>query len=54
MRLGRAAWSEARKTLQTILSVDNPTVRDDQTLRSQAIVPMADVTMHLPATIGTI
>ena len=52
MSLGRAAWSEARQTLRALLSADNPTLRDDQSLRSEAIISMADVTMHLPASIG--
>ena len=52
MSLGRAAWSEARQTLRALLSADNPTLRDDQSLRSEAIISMADVTMHLPAAIG--
>lgn len=52
MALGKAAWTEARQTLQSLLSIDNQTLRDDQALRAEAIIPQTDVVMHLPATIG--
>ncbi|KAF6022229.1 FAH [Bugula neritina] len=52
MALSRGAWKEARETIITLLNVDNPTLRDDQNLRSSALVPLEDVTMHLPASIG--
>ncbi|XP_067941722.1 fumarylacetoacetase-like [Watersipora subatra] len=45
MALGKAAWSEARQAVQTILSVTN---RSNEV----ALVPMETVTMHLPAAIG--
>jgi fumarylacetoacetase len=52
MALGRLAWSEARTTIQELLLADNPRLRDDFELRRQALVPMKDVAMHLPAEIG--
>jgi len=54
MALSRGAWKEARETIITLLNVDNPTLRDDQNLRSSALVPLEDVTMHLPASIGVL
>jgi len=52
MALGRPAWKEARATLTQLLSKDTPTLRDDKQLREKALIPMSNVKMHLPATIG--
>nr|XP_045613587.1 fumarylacetoacetase-like [Procambarus clarkii] len=52
MSLGIPAWREARSTLQTILSDDDPTLRDDPSLRARAFVPQSAAKMHLPAEIG--
>nr|KAI8732824.1 fumarylacetoacetase [Biomphalaria glabrata] len=52
MGLGRAAWSEARATLQKILSASEPVLRDDSDLRSRAFTAQEQVKMHLPAAIG--
>jgi fumarylacetoacetase len=52
MGLGRPAWSEARSTLQRILSKDEAVLRDNAELRGRALIPMKEVTMHLPANIG--
>ncbi|KAK0045630.1 fumarylacetoacetase [Biomphalaria pfeifferi] len=52
MGLGRAAWSEARATLQKILSASEPVLRDDSDLRSRAFTAQEQVKMHLPADIG--
>ncbi|MDX1530396.1 MAG: fumarylacetoacetase, partial [Rhodothermales bacterium] len=52
MGLGRPAWREARRTIQDLLRHDNETLRDDEALREQALVPMADVEMLLPAHVG--
>lgn len=52
MGLGRPAWREARRSIQGLLRHDNPTLRDDEALRDQALVPMGDVEMLLPAQIG--
>ena len=35
MGLGRAAWQEARATLQKVLSADNPVLRDNADLRAR-------------------
>lgn len=52
MGLGRPAWREARRSIQDLLRHDNPTLRDDEALRDQALVPMDTVEMLLPAQIG--
>ncbi len=52
MGLGRPAWREARRTVQDLLRHDTATLRDDEVLREQALVPMDDVEMLLPAQIG--
>ncbi|XP_024372480.1 fumarylacetoacetase [Physcomitrium patens] len=52
MALGRPAWKEARVTLQKLLSADEPTLRDNDELRSKAIIPMSKVKMEMPAVIG--
>ncbi|RUS80544.1 hypothetical protein EGW08_011684 [Elysia chlorotica] len=52
MGLGRAAWSEARQTLQKILSKSESMLRDNAELRARALVPQSLATMHLPANIG--
>ncbi|KAH9508265.1 hypothetical protein Btru_050668 [Bulinus truncatus] len=52
MSLGRAAWSEARQTLQKILSESEPVLRDNAELRSRALLPQQLAKMHLPASIG--
>src|SRR5438128_1904518 len=52
LALGRAAWSEARATVSRLLRHDEPALRDNATLREQALVPMRDVEMRLPADIG--
>lgn len=45
---GRDNWTKARKTIQTLLSSDNDTLRDNQDLQKKALFKQADVTMHLP------
>jgi len=52
MSLTKKHWSEARATITSLLSASNPTLRDNQVLRSEALVPQQKVKMHLPATIG--
>lgn len=52
MALGRAAWKETRATLQRVLSKDCTVLAQDKELRAMALVPRADVQMHLPAQIG--
>ncbi len=53
MALGPDAWAAIRSHLQELLSTEgSPALRDSETLRQSAIVPLEDVTMHLPAEIG--
>src|SRR5205085_1042036 len=52
MSLGRDAWKQVRIVLQTILSDDNPALRDDESLKQAAIIPMKDAVMCMPVEIG--
>lgn len=52
LALGRPAWDEARARLSRLLRANEPTLRDNVTLRGQALVPRADVQLLLPADIG--
>lgn len=57
MAKDRLTWSHVRRTLQALLAAqsgegNNPALRDDPGLRARALVPMAQVRMHLPARIG--
>src|SRR5262245_20212516 len=51
LSLGRAAWSEARATVSRLLRYDEPTLRDNPSLREHCLVPLKDVEMVLPAVI---
>ncbi|MBP6346149.1 MAG: fumarylacetoacetase [Neisseriaceae bacterium] len=46
--LGRDTWQRIRAELQQLLAADTATLRDDADLRAQALIPQADVIMHLP------
>nr|CDJ87545.1 unnamed protein product [Haemonchus contortus] len=52
MALPRAAWVEARATIQKLLRDDVPTLKENLELRAKAFVSQKDATMHLPASIG--
>ena len=45
---GRDNWTQARTTIQTLLSSDNDTLRDNADLQKKALFKQADVTMHMP------
>lgn len=45
---GRDNWTKARKTIQTLLSSDCDTLRDNEDLQKKALFKQADITMHLP------
>lgn len=45
-------WHDVRVTLQTLLSKDVPTLRDDERLRKECLYLQKDVQMHLPVKIG--
>ena len=49
--LGQKAWSDVRLAVSRLLRHDNPTLRDNVALRAEALIPMAQVAMHLPVRI---
>lgn len=50
--MGRPAWKEARATIQRLLSSTESLLRDNASLRQEALVPMDKVQMLLPMAIG--
>jgi fumarylacetoacetase len=53
MALGRGAWREARRTLQELLSKNGSDfLRSNLALQSKVLIPLSEVTNHLPAQIG--
>ncbi|MGF1669406.1 MAG: fumarylacetoacetase [Balneolaceae bacterium] len=52
MALGKSAWTEARRRLTSLLSGDNPELRDNSELREKVFFKQSDVKMALPARIG--
>ena len=48
MALGPKVWSGTRARISELLRHDYPELRDNEKLRKRALVPMADVTLHLP------
>jgi fumarylacetoacetase len=48
MALGPNVWSKTRARISELLREDHPELRDNEELRRQALVPMADVRLHLP------
>lgn len=52
MGRGRSAWRAVRAILTDLLRHDNPTLRDDRALRDEALVPIDQIEMCLPAEIG--
>jgi len=51
LALGPVAWQATRVAISQLLRDDNPTLRDDQKLRAEALVPVAQVEMLLPVDI---
>ena len=51
LALGRPAWKRVRGTLQSLLSAENPRLRDDQNLRRKVLHERDKVRMHLPVRI---
>jgi len=49
---GRATTSAVRQQVSELLRHNNPVLRDNTSLRQQAIVPMSEATMHLPVAVG--
>ncbi|KAF3998427.1 fumarylacetoacetase [Glaciimonas immobilis] len=50
--LGHATWRVTRELISHLLRDDNPLLRDDHTLRSAALLPQEEVTLHLPMEIA--
>ena len=52
MAAGRPEWRRVRSRIQHLLASDTPDLRDNAALRQQAILPLDQVEMTLPAEIG--
>jgi fumarylacetoacetase len=48
MALGPKVWSRTRARISELLRHDNPELRDNEELRRNALVPMAEVKLHMP------
>ncbi|MGY3584147.1 fumarylacetoacetase [Bradyrhizobium sp. USDA 4341] len=48
MALGPKVWSATRARISELLSADHPELRDNRELRARALVPTADVRLHMP------
>lgn len=49
---GQSNWTKVRAELQSLLSADNPELRDNQPLRDQVFFKQSDVNMHMPVHIS--
>ncbi|THD60369.1 MAG: fumarylacetoacetase [Bradyrhizobium sp.] len=52
MALGPKVWSRTRARISELLRHDNPELRDNAASRDRALVPMANVTLHLPLAVS--
>jgi fumarylacetoacetase len=52
MALGPQVWSKTRARISELLRSDHPELRDNEKLRKRALVPIADVKLHLPITVA--
>jgi fumarylacetoacetase len=52
MALGPKVWSNTRARISELLRHDHPELRDNDELRRRALVPMADVKLHLPIAVS--
>jgi fumarylacetoacetase len=52
MALGPKVWSRTRARISELLRHDNPELRDNEKLRRRALVPMADLKLHLPIAVS--
>jgi fumarylacetoacetase len=48
MALGPKVWSRTRARISELLRHDHQELRDNEKLRKRALVPMTDVTLHMP------
>jgi fumarylacetoacetase len=52
MALGPKVWSRTRARISELLRHDHPELRENDELRRNALVPMANVKLHLPITVA--
>lgn len=52
MSLGRIVWKEVRSVIQELLDEDNPTLRDNESLRNRCLIPLSKVHLSLPVKVG--
>src|SRR5262245_47224263 len=52
MALGPKVWSSTRARISELLRHDHPELRDNEKLRKRALVPMQDVTLHMPIVVS--
>jgi fumarylacetoacetase len=52
MALGPKVWSQVRARISELLREDYPELRDNDELRRRALLPMADVKMHMPIAVA--
>jgi fumarylacetoacetase len=52
MALGPDVWSRIRARISEVLRHDHPELRDNPALRARALVPMADVRLHMPIAVA--
>lgn len=52
MALGPKIWSRTRARISELLRHDNPELRDNDELRQLALVPMAQVKLHMPIAVA--
>jgi len=52
MKLGKQARLDVRRILTELLASDNPTLRDNEILRSRVLIPMHQAILELPVEIG--
>ena len=52
MSLGPSSWSALRERISDLLREGPPITNDELAVVADALIPMGDVTMHLPAEIG--
>jgi fumarylacetoacetase len=52
MALGPKVWSRTRARISELLRHDHPELRDNTELRALALVPMADVKLHMPIAVA--
>jgi fumarylacetoacetase len=52
MALGPKVWARTRARISELLRHDNDELRDNETLRRRALVPMAQVKLHMPIAVA--